>query len=165
MRKKKQNIWVQQAKPVWMFIWAPDNLVTWENVDLSYKLQWSCFSRDIPDYMFACSSYLRTLINKMIKVIFMWMLKRDTWLKVCKQPDVLSLPVQVMSSTNGELNTDDPTAGHSNAPITAPTEVEVADETKYDTADRSQKFVNVSSMVGLVIGFGSSTVLFNHSLC
>uniref|UniRef100_A0A8C6UXW3 non-specific serine/threonine protein kinase n=1 Tax=Neogobius melanostomus TaxID=47308 RepID=A0A8C6UXW3_9GOBI len=36
----------------------------------------------------------------------------------------------VMSSTNGELNTDDPTAGHSNAPITAPTEVEVADETK-----------------------------------
>lgn len=41
--------------------------------------------------------------------------------------------VQVMSSTNGELNTDDPTAGHSNAPITAPTEVEVADETKYET--------------------------------
>ncbi|KAM9099690.1 casein kinase I isoform 2-T2 [Sarcophilus harrisii] len=37
---------------------------------------------------------------------------------------------QVMSSTNGELNTDDPTAGHSNAPITAPAEVEVADETK-----------------------------------
>lgn len=44
---------------------------------------------------------------------------------VCPSP-----PVQVMSSTNGELNTDDPTAGHSNAPITAPTEVEVADETK-----------------------------------
>ncbi|XP_024134408.1 casein kinase I [Oryzias melastigma] len=38
--------------------------------------------------------------------------------------------VQVMSSTNGELNTDDPTAGHSNAPITAPTEVEVAEEAK-----------------------------------
>ncbi|KAJ3598809.1 hypothetical protein NHX12_032773 [Muraenolepis orangiensis] len=38
--------------------------------------------------------------------------------------------VQVMSSTNGELNTDDPTAGHSNAPITAPAEVDVADETK-----------------------------------
>uniref|UniRef100_A0AAR2J6Y3 non-specific serine/threonine protein kinase n=1 Tax=Pygocentrus nattereri TaxID=42514 RepID=A0AAR2J6Y3_PYGNA len=37
---------------------------------------------------------------------------------------------QVMSSTNGELNTDDPTAGHSNAPITAATEVEVADDTK-----------------------------------
>lgn len=41
----------------------------------------------------------------------------------------LVLP-QVMSSTNGELNTDDPTAGHSNAPITAPTEVEVTDDTK-----------------------------------
>lgn len=40
--------------------------------------------------------------------------------------------VQVMSSTNGELNTDDPTAGHSNAPITAPTEVDVPDETKYE---------------------------------
>ncbi|KAB0392120.1 hypothetical protein E2I00_011332, partial [Balaenoptera physalus] len=39
--------------------------------------------------------------------------------------------VQVVSSTNGELNTDDPTAGRSNAPITAPTEVEVMDETKY----------------------------------
>uniref|UniRef100_A0A6Q2Z0Z6 non-specific serine/threonine protein kinase n=1 Tax=Esox lucius TaxID=8010 RepID=A0A6Q2Z0Z6_ESOLU len=38
--------------------------------------------------------------------------------------------VKVMSSTNGELNTDDPTAGHSNAPITAPTEVEVTDDTK-----------------------------------
>uniref|UniRef100_A0A8C9SZD9 non-specific serine/threonine protein kinase n=1 Tax=Scleropages formosus TaxID=113540 RepID=A0A8C9SZD9_SCLFO len=40
------------------------------------------------------------------------------------------VPAQVMSSTNGELNTDDPTAGHSNAPITAPAEVEVADDTK-----------------------------------
>uniref|UniRef100_A0A4W4H2F0 non-specific serine/threonine protein kinase n=1 Tax=Electrophorus electricus TaxID=8005 RepID=A0A4W4H2F0_ELEEL len=38
--------------------------------------------------------------------------------------------LQVMSSTNGEVNTDDPTAGHSNAPITAPAEVEVADDTK-----------------------------------
>nr|XP_009512474.1 PREDICTED: casein kinase I isoform gamma-3-like [Phalacrocorax carbo] len=36
---------------------------------------------------------------------------------------------QVVSSTNGELNTDDPTAGHSNAPITAPAGVEVMDET------------------------------------
>uniref|UniRef100_A0A8C0BSE7 non-specific serine/threonine protein kinase n=1 Tax=Buteo japonicus TaxID=224669 RepID=A0A8C0BSE7_9AVES len=36
---------------------------------------------------------------------------------------------QVVSSTNGELNTDDPTAGCSNAPITAPAEVEVTDET------------------------------------
>lgn len=42
----------------------------------------------------------------------------------------VSLNIQVMSSTNGEVNTDDPTAGHSNAPITAPAEVEVADDTK-----------------------------------
>ncbi|KAL7992924.1 hypothetical protein Chor_017180 [Crotalus horridus] len=42
--------------------------------------------------------------------------------------------IQVMSSTNGELNTDDPTAGHSNAPITAPAEVEVADDTKRSCA-------------------------------
>lgn len=38
--------------------------------------------------------------------------------------------LQVINSTNGELNTDDPTAGHSNAPITANAEVEVADDTK-----------------------------------
>uniref|UniRef100_W5LZ47 non-specific serine/threonine protein kinase n=1 Tax=Lepisosteus oculatus TaxID=7918 RepID=W5LZ47_LEPOC len=44
--------------------------------------------------------------------------------------DRLGGSVQVMSSTNGELNADDPTAGHSNAPITAPAEVEVADDTK-----------------------------------
>uniref|UniRef100_A0A8C1XXV5 non-specific serine/threonine protein kinase n=1 Tax=Cyprinus carpio TaxID=7962 RepID=A0A8C1XXV5_CYPCA len=44
--------------------------------------------------------------------------------------DRLGGSVQVMSSTNGEVNTDDPTAGHSNAPITAPAEVEVADDTK-----------------------------------
>ncbi|XP_041371763.1 casein kinase I-like isoform X3 [Gigantopelta aegis] len=38
--------------------------------------------------------------------------------------------VQVVSSTNGELAPDDPTAGHSNTPITAQQEVEVIDETK-----------------------------------
>jgi casein kinase 1 gamma len=38
--------------------------------------------------------------------------------------------VQVVSSTNGDLAGDDPTAGHSNTPITAPPEVEVVDETK-----------------------------------
>lgn len=38
--------------------------------------------------------------------------------------------VQVVSSTNGELANDDPTAGHSNTPITAQAEVEVVDETK-----------------------------------
>ncbi|XP_037707393.1 casein kinase I isoform X6 [Drosophila subpulchrella] len=37
--------------------------------------------------------------------------------------------VQVVSSTNGELNPDDPTAGHSNTPITQQPEVEVVDET------------------------------------
>ncbi|XP_023245021.1 casein kinase I isoform X2 [Copidosoma floridanum] len=37
--------------------------------------------------------------------------------------------VQVVSSTNGELANDDPTAGHSNTPITAPPEVEMIDET------------------------------------
>ncbi|KAG9341180.1 hypothetical protein JZ751_019619 [Albula glossodonta] len=38
--------------------------------------------------------------------------------------------VQVVSSTNGELNADDPLAAHSNAPITAQPEVEVVDEAK-----------------------------------
>lgn len=37
---------------------------------------------------------------------------------------------QVVSSTNGELNADDPTAGHSNTPITQQPEVELIDETK-----------------------------------
>ncbi|XP_054982819.1 casein kinase I isoform X5 [Sorex araneus] len=36
--------------------------------------------------------------------------------------------VQVVSSANGELNIDDPTGAHSNAPITAHTEVEVLEE-------------------------------------
>ncbi|XP_072338134.1 casein kinase I isoform X2 [Scyliorhinus torazame] len=44
--------------------------------------------------------------------------------------DKLGGSVQVVSSTNGELNTDDPTAGHSNSPITAPAQIEVADNTK-----------------------------------
>ena len=39
--------------------------------------------------------------------------------------------LQVVSSTNGELAPDDPTAGHSNTPFTPPPEVEVVDETKY----------------------------------
>ncbi|CAB3359129.1 Hypothetical predicted protein [Cloeon dipterum] len=37
---------------------------------------------------------------------------------------------KVVSSTNGELANDDPTAGHSNTPITAQAEVEIVDETK-----------------------------------
>ena len=38
---------------------------------------------------------------------------------------------QVVSSHNGDVAPDDPTAGHSNTPITAQPEVEVVDETKY----------------------------------
>ncbi|XP_072038303.1 casein kinase I-like [Amphiura filiformis] len=38
--------------------------------------------------------------------------------------------VQVMSSTNGELGPDDPTAGQSNAPITQPPDVDVVSDTK-----------------------------------
>ncbi|KAL0271696.1 UNVERIFIED_CONTAM: hypothetical protein PYX00_008708 [Menopon gallinae] len=38
--------------------------------------------------------------------------------------------IKVVSSTNGELANDDPTAGHSNTPITAHPEVEIVDETK-----------------------------------
>lgn len=37
----------------------------------------------------------------------------------------------MVSSTNGELATDDPTAGHSNTPITAQAETEIVDDTKY----------------------------------
>ncbi|KAJ8790395.1 hypothetical protein J1605_021472 [Eschrichtius robustus] len=55
------------------------------------------------------------------------------------EPQLLSLRVwslcsaareatMVVSSTNGELNVDDPTGAHSNAPITAHAEVEVVEE-------------------------------------
>lgn len=37
----------------------------------------------------------------------------------------------MVSSTNGELANDDPTAGHSNTPITAQAETEIIDDTKY----------------------------------
>lgn len=49
----------------------------------------------------------------------------------------VSSRLQVVSSTNGELNPDDPTAGHSNTPITQQPEVEVVDETKYVLLKRS----------------------------
>lgn len=39
----------------------------------------------------------------------------------------------MVSSTNGELANDDPTAGHSNTPITAQAETEIVDDTKYET--------------------------------
>lgn len=43
---------------------------------------------------------------------------------------LIDIPLQVVSSTNGELNADDPTAGHSNTPITQQPEVDVVDDTK-----------------------------------
>lgn len=45
-------------------------------------------------------------------------------------PLLFYLILQVVSSTNGELNADDPTAGHSNTPITAQAELETQSETK-----------------------------------
>nr|CAD7408644.1 unnamed protein product [Timema cristinae] len=47
--------------------------------------------------------------------------------------------VQVVSSTNGELANDDPTAGHSNTPITAQAEVEIVDETNKTTCFKKKK--------------------------
>ncbi|XP_054244230.1 casein kinase I isoform X9 [Indicator indicator] len=46
------------------------------------------------------------------------------------RPSQQALRNQVVSSTNGELNVDDPTGAHSNAPITAQAEVEVVEEAK-----------------------------------
>ncbi|XP_031336749.1 casein kinase I isoform X2 [Photinus pyralis] len=64
--------------------------------------------------------------------------KTSAWPEASKQSTLGNLTpadrhgsVQVVSSTNGELNADDPTAGHSNTPITQPQEIELLDETKY----------------------------------
>lgn len=65
-----------------------------------------------------------------------------------------------MSSTNGELNTDDPTAGHSNAPITAPTEVEVADETKYEAAF----LISRKLLRAVELGFDGTSVILSPVL-
>ncbi|XP_044574878.1 casein kinase I isoform X7 [Cotesia glomerata] len=46
---------------------------------------------------------------------------------------------KVVSSTNGELANDDPTAGHSNTPITAPQEVEMIDETNPVNLTKARK--------------------------
>ncbi|XP_074095323.1 casein kinase I gish isoform X3 [Cotesia typhae] len=46
---------------------------------------------------------------------------------------------KVVSSTNGELANDDPTAGHSNTPITAPQEVEMIDETNPVNLSKARK--------------------------
>uniref|UniRef100_A0A4W3GEA1 non-specific serine/threonine protein kinase n=1 Tax=Callorhinchus milii TaxID=7868 RepID=A0A4W3GEA1_CALMI len=55
---------------------------------------------------------------------------RDKAQQQTKHQFTFRMFLKVVSSTNGELNTDDPTAGHSNAPITAPAEIEVADDTR-----------------------------------
>ncbi|XP_044574872.1 casein kinase I isoform X1 [Cotesia glomerata] len=47
--------------------------------------------------------------------------------------------IMVVSSTNGELANDDPTAGHSNTPITAPQEVEMIDETNPVNLTKARK--------------------------
>ncbi|KZS04210.1 Casein kinase I [Daphnia magna] len=49
--------------------------------------------------------------------------------------------VQVVSSTNGDLGGDDP-AGHSHTPITAQPEIEMAEETKYETSSDAYNLLN-----------------------
>ncbi|EDS32121.1 casein kinase [Culex quinquefasciatus] len=63
--------------------------------------------------------------------------------------------VQVVSSTNGELNADDPTAGHSNTPITQQPEVELVDET--NVLNPSQDYIQASSQH--TIRYPSTSVL------
>jgi len=46
-------------------------------------------------------------------------------------PQVRMSLLQVVSSTNGELQGDDQVGGQSNAPITAPADVENTEVTKY----------------------------------
>ena len=74
---------------------------------------------------------------------------------------------QVVSSTNGELNVDDPTGAHSNAPITAHAEVEVVEEAKYVHLSRglfSYRLKNLfsvfSSGVLLISDWIPLTILF-----
>ena len=43
--------------------------------------------------------------------------------------------LQVVSSTNGELQGDDQVGGQSNAPITAPADVDTTETTKYVFSD------------------------------
>uniref|UniRef100_A0A8C5HVP8 non-specific serine/threonine protein kinase n=1 Tax=Gouania willdenowi TaxID=441366 RepID=A0A8C5HVP8_GOUWI len=90
------------------------------------------------DCVFPCYLFLTPLLMWNICILCLWFCAESQPTPVTNKETLgshltaerLGGSVQVMSSTNGELNTDDPTAGHSNAPITAPTEVEVADETK-----------------------------------
>uniref|UniRef100_A0A8C4TAF5 non-specific serine/threonine protein kinase n=1 Tax=Erpetoichthys calabaricus TaxID=27687 RepID=A0A8C4TAF5_ERPCA len=52
---------------------------------------------------------------------------------------------QVVSSTNGELNAEDPLAAHSNAPITTQAEVEVVDEAKYVQTNQKNFWLNFAT--------------------
>ncbi|XP_029490362.1 casein kinase I isoform X2 [Oncorhynchus nerka] len=55
--------------------------------------------------------------------------------------------VQVVTSTNGDLNADDPMTAHSNAPITAQAEVEVVEEAKYVSGTSSSVVASSLSVV------------------
>lgn len=55
---------------------------------------------------------------------------QETIVSPCKERRINTAVTKVVSSTNGELAADDPTAGHSNTPIAAQPDVDVVDETK-----------------------------------
>ncbi|XP_065206840.1 casein kinase I isoform X3 [Planococcus citri] len=55
---------------------------------------------------------------------------QETVISPCKERRIPAAATKVVSSTNGELATDDPTAGHSNTPIAAQPDVDVVDDTK-----------------------------------
>lgn len=66
----------------------------------------------------------------------------------------------MVSSTNGELNVDEPTGAPSNTQIAARAEVEVAEEAKYVCASR---FFLKSSVCGICLVFPMS-VAYIHNL-
>uniref|UniRef100_A0A8C7TQW1 non-specific serine/threonine protein kinase n=1 Tax=Oncorhynchus mykiss TaxID=8022 RepID=A0A8C7TQW1_ONCMY len=71
---------------------------------------------------------------------------------------------QVVSSTNGELNADDPLATHSNAPITVQAEVEVVDEAKYVSAHPSPLSNSTPSASPLLLHLSLSYSLLNANI-
>ncbi|KAK3610185.1 hypothetical protein CHS0354_038821 [Potamilus streckersoni] len=97
---------------------------------------------ETPDY-----DYLRKLFTDLMEKMsyekdgeFDWVGRQPTPVSISAPENAVSPnrdaikdkhnPGKVVSSTNGEFAPDDPTAGHSNTPITAQPEVEVVDETK-----------------------------------
>lgn len=74
-------------------------------------------------------------------------------MKAALYPDSSTLVLQVVSSTNGELNADDPLAAHSNAPITVQAEVEVVDEAKYVTEQGFSAFLCNTSVYYLRLDY------------